>query len=106
MPRKTSSVVGLLATKNAIRYFIGVKARNEMRQGDVGLNESYNLALIPDALNKRLKEQGNGGGGQPWSSGGAIPPALRVTRVGVLWSQPAEPRCCEDRVTAGPRPKA
>ena len=31
----------LLATKNGIRYFIGVKARNEMRQGDVGLNESY-----------------------------------------------------------------
>ena len=26
----------LLATKNGIRYFIGVKARNEMRQGDVG----------------------------------------------------------------------
>ena len=33
----------LLATKNGIRYFIGVKARNEMRQGDVGLNELYNL---------------------------------------------------------------
>ena len=48
----------LLATKNGIRYFIGVKARNEMRQGDVGLNESYNLVLIPDAPNKRLKEQG------------------------------------------------
>jgi hypothetical protein len=48
----------LLATKNGIRYFIGVKARNEMRQGDVGLNESYNLVLIPDVLNKRLKEQG------------------------------------------------
>ena len=48
----------LLATKNCIRYFIGVKARNEMRQGDVGLNESYNLVLIPDALNRRLKEQG------------------------------------------------
>ena len=48
----------LLATKSSIRYFIGVKARNEMRQGDVGLNESYNLVLIPDDLNKRLKEQG------------------------------------------------
>jgi hypothetical protein len=48
----------LLATKNSIRYFIGVKARNEMRQGNVGLNESYNLILIPDALNRRLKEQG------------------------------------------------
>jgi hypothetical protein len=48
----------LLATKNGVRYFIGVKARNEMRQGDVGLNESYNLVLIPDAFNRRLKEQG------------------------------------------------
>src|SRR5262249_11576157 len=48
----------LLATKNGIRYFIGVKARNEMRQGNVGLNESYNLVLIRDALNRRLKEQG------------------------------------------------
>jgi hypothetical protein len=48
----------LLATKNGIQYFIGVKARNEMRQGNVGLNESYNLVLIPDALNKRLKSQG------------------------------------------------
>jgi hypothetical protein len=48
----------LLATKNGIQYFIGVKARNEMRQGNVGLNESYNLVLIPDALNKRLKDQG------------------------------------------------
>jgi hypothetical protein len=33
----------LLATKNGVRYFIG---------------ESYNLVLIPDALNKRLKDQG------------------------------------------------
>ena len=48
----------LVATKNGIRYFVGVKARNEMRQGNVGLNEFYNLVLIPDALNRRLKEQG------------------------------------------------
>jgi Holliday junction resolvase-like predicted endonuclease len=48
----------LLATKHGVRYFIGVKARNEMRQGDVGLNESYNLVLIPDAANARLKTQG------------------------------------------------
>jgi hypothetical protein len=48
----------LLATKDKVRYFIGVKARNEMRQGDVGLNESYNLILIPDAANRRLKAQG------------------------------------------------
>jgi hypothetical protein len=45
----------LLATKSGTRHFIGVKARNEMRQGNVGLNESYNLVLIPDALNRRLK---------------------------------------------------
>jgi len=49
----------LLATKkDGARLFIGVKARNEMRRGDVGLNESYNLILIPDSLNDRLKEQG------------------------------------------------
>jgi Holliday junction resolvase-like predicted endonuclease len=48
----------LLATKDGIQYFIGVKARNEMRQGNVGLNESYNLVLIRDALNKQLKNQG------------------------------------------------
>jgi hypothetical protein len=48
----------VLATKDRVRYFIGVKTRNEMRQGDAGLNESYNLVLIPDAANARLKEQG------------------------------------------------
>ena len=48
----------MLATKDGVRYFIGVKTRNEMRQGDVGLNESYNLVLIPDTANARLKEQG------------------------------------------------
>jgi len=48
----------VLATKDGARYFIGVKTRNEMRQGDVGLNESYNLVLIPDTANARLKEQG------------------------------------------------
>ena len=48
----------LLATKDGIRYFIGVKARNEMRQGDAGLNDSYNLVLISDAVNVSLKKQG------------------------------------------------
>ena len=47
----------LLATKDGVRYFIGVKARNEMRQGNVGLNEAYNLVLISDPVNARLKEQ-------------------------------------------------
>jgi Holliday junction resolvase-like predicted endonuclease len=48
----------VLATKDRVRYFIGVKTRNEMRQGDAGLNESYNLVLIPDSANARLKQQG------------------------------------------------
>jgi hypothetical protein len=49
----------ILATRNGVRHFIGVKTRNELRQGEVGLNESYNLVLISDPLNARLKEQGN-----------------------------------------------
>ena len=48
----------LLAAKDASRYFVGVKARNENRQGNVKLNESYNLAKIPDPLNKRLRAEG------------------------------------------------
>jgi Holliday junction resolvase-like predicted endonuclease len=48
----------LVATKNGVQYFIGVKARNEMRQGDAGLNESYNLILISNTANARLKQQG------------------------------------------------
>jgi hypothetical protein len=48
----------VLAKKDGVRYFIGVKTRNEMRQGDVKLNESYNLVLISDAMNAKLKEQG------------------------------------------------
>jgi len=35
-----------------------VKARNEMRQGNAGLNESYNLVLISDPANRKLKAQG------------------------------------------------
>ncbi|MBR0832015.1 hypothetical protein JQ612_02330 [Bradyrhizobium manausense] len=57
--RRTNYPFGdVLATKDGVRYFIGVKARNEMRQGDLGLNESYNLVLISDPVNARLKEQG------------------------------------------------
>jgi hypothetical protein len=48
----------LLATRNGTRYLIGVKTRNEMRQGDVGLNASYNLVLVPDAVNRSLKLTG------------------------------------------------
>lgn len=48
----------LIATKDGVRHFIGVKARNEMRQGDVGLNESYNLVLISDVANAKLKAEG------------------------------------------------
>lgn len=47
----------LLAAKDGIRYFIGVKSRNEER--DVGgLNASYNCVLVPDGINRRMKEQG------------------------------------------------
>jgi hypothetical protein len=56
--RVPDQVGDLLATKHGIQYFIGVGARNEMRQSNVGLNESYNLVLIRDALNKQLKNQG------------------------------------------------
>jgi hypothetical protein len=48
----------LLATSGGVRYLIGVKTRNEMRQGFVGLNESYNLVLVSDRLNYELKAQG------------------------------------------------
>jgi hypothetical protein len=48
----------LLATKDGVRYFIGVKARNENRQGNVKVNESYNLAKVPDPVNARLKAEG------------------------------------------------
>jgi hypothetical protein len=47
----------LLARKDGRTYFIGVKTRNEDR--DVGgINESYNCVLVPDAINRRLKERG------------------------------------------------
>jgi Holliday junction resolvase-like predicted endonuclease len=45
----------VLATRDGVRYFIGVKARNEMRQGDAGMNESYNLVLISDAAKCQTK---------------------------------------------------
>jgi hypothetical protein len=48
----------LLASKDGVRYFVGVKARNEMRQGGIDLNESYNLILISNSLNARLKDHG------------------------------------------------
>jgi hypothetical protein len=48
----------ILATRDGVRYFVGVKSRNEMRQGDVGLNEAYNLVLISDAMNAKLKSEG------------------------------------------------
>jgi Holliday junction resolvase-like predicted endonuclease len=48
----------LLASKNGVVYFIGVKARNAMRQGNIGLNASYNLVLIRGSANAQLKRQG------------------------------------------------
>ena len=47
----------LLAEKDGLRYFIGVKSRNEERDLG-GINESYNCVLVPDAAYKRLKAQG------------------------------------------------
>jgi hypothetical protein len=48
----------LLAARDGTRYLIGVKTRNEMQQGEVKLNESYNLVLIRSSLNAELKRQG------------------------------------------------
>lgn len=47
----------IIATRDGRRYFIGVKTRNECRV-DGALNESYNLVLINDSGNKKLKSQG------------------------------------------------
>jgi len=56
--RRNYPFADLLAERNGKRYLVGVKTRNEMRQGDIGLNASYNLVLINDAANKELKRQG------------------------------------------------
>ena len=48
----------IIASRDGTRFLIGVKTRNEMRQGDVGLNASYNLVLVPNAVNALLKQQG------------------------------------------------
>jgi Holliday junction resolvase-like predicted endonuclease len=52
----------ILAARNGTRYLIGVKTRNEMREGDVGLNASYNLVLISKAAKIRLESQGKATG--------------------------------------------
>ena len=51
----------LLATKNGVRHFIGVKTRNELRRGEIGMNEAYNLILISNVANAELKRQGETG---------------------------------------------
>ena len=48
----------LMASKAGERFLIGVKARNEMRVGGRKLNNSYNLILMPDAMNAALKREG------------------------------------------------
>lgn len=48
----------IMAVKDGIRFFIGVKTRNEMQQGGTALNASYNLVLANNARNRILKEQG------------------------------------------------
>jgi Holliday junction resolvase-like predicted endonuclease len=40
------------------KYFIGVKARNEMQMGGHDYNESYNIVKISDAKRRVLEEQG------------------------------------------------
>ncbi|TIM67206.1 MAG: hypothetical protein E5Y52_12235 [Mesorhizobium sp.] len=63
----------LLAEKDVIRYFIGVKSRNEER--DVGgLNASYNCVLVPGGINQRMKEQGA-------TADGITAPALRQVHL-------------------------
>jgi hypothetical protein len=47
----------LFAERDGLRYFIGVKTRNEEREVG-GLNGSYNCVLVPDHVNRRLKEEG------------------------------------------------
>ena len=49
----------ILAERNGQTYFIGVKTRNEMQTGGIKINGSYNLVLINDAANNRLKSEGN-----------------------------------------------
>lgn len=48
----------ILAVKGGVRFFIGVKTRNEMQRGGAALNASYNLVLANNARNRILKEQG------------------------------------------------
>jgi len=48
----------LIAERKGERFFIGVKARNEMRSNGVGLNESYNFVLINDVANSAMKLAG------------------------------------------------
>jgi Holliday junction resolvase-like predicted endonuclease len=49
----------LLAVRDDVRFLIGVKTRNEMRQERVGINGAYNLVLVNNAKNRLLKSEGN-----------------------------------------------
>jgi hypothetical protein len=48
----------IVATRSGARFLIGVKTRNEMREGDVGLNGSYNLVLVSNSAKALLEGQG------------------------------------------------
>lgn len=48
----------LIGVRDNARFLIGVKTRNEMRQGQLEINGSYNLILVSDAKNRALKSQG------------------------------------------------
>lgn len=56
--RRNYPFADVMAVKDGVRFFIGVKTRNEMKQGRSALNESYNLILANNARNRILKEQG------------------------------------------------
>lgn len=48
----------LLGVRGGVRFLIGVKTRNEMRQGRLRINGSYNVVLVSNAKNQLLKLQG------------------------------------------------
>jgi hypothetical protein len=48
----------MIGAWNGKKYFIGVKARNEMQMGGHDYNESYNIVKISDPKRRVLEDQG------------------------------------------------
>lgn len=48
----------LIGVRDNARFLIGVKTRNEMRQGQLEINGAYNLVLVSNTKNRTLKLQG------------------------------------------------